>query len=216
MATTTPTPSAAVDPRALQRFLDGEHAEVRDAVREWLSRPGNGPDGAELSMEAHRTQVLAWARELADDGRTAIGYPVEYGGRGDVGASVAAFESLAFGDLSLLVKIGVQFGLFGGAILHLGTKAHHDRYLADIAALRLPGCFAMTETGHGSDVQALQTTATYDAGAERVRHPHAQRRGAQGLHRQRGPRRPHGRGVRAAARGRAGARRARAAGPAAR
>jgi acyl-CoA oxidase len=79
-----------------------------------------------------------------------------------VGESVAAFETLALGDLSLLVKCGVQFGLFGGAVLHLGTKRHHARYLADIASLELPGCFAMTETGHGSNVQALGTTATYD------------------------------------------------------
>jgi acyl-CoA oxidase len=166
MATVTPTPTAAVDPQPLQVFLDGEHAEVRDTVREWLSRPGNSPQGAELTMEAHRAQVLAWTKELAEDGRTALGYPTEYGGMGDVGASIAAFETLAFGDLSLLVKIGVQFGLFGGAVLHLGTAAHHERYLADIAAMRLPGCFAMTETGHGSDVQALQTTATYDAQAQ--------------------------------------------------
>ncbi|HWO65067.1 MAG TPA: acyl-CoA dehydrogenase, partial [Umezawaea sp.] len=31
-----------------------------------------------------------------------------------------------------------------------------------IMSLDLPGCFAMTETGHGSDVQHLRTTATYD------------------------------------------------------
>ena len=75
---------------------------------------------------------------------------------------MTAFETLAMGDLSLLVKCGVQFGLFGGAILHLGTEAHHERYLRDVATLELPGCFAMTETGHGSNVQALETTATYD------------------------------------------------------
>ena len=45
---------------------------------------------------------------------------------------MTAFEMLAFGDLSLLVKAGVQWGLFGGAILHLGTARHHDAYLADI------------------------------------------------------------------------------------
>jgi acyl-CoA oxidase len=162
VSTTPPTPSATVDPAALQRFLDGEYAAIRNAVREWLSRPGNAP-AHDLDLTAHREQVLAWAREMADDGRTALGFPVEYGGVGDVGASIAAFETTAFGDLSLLVKIGVQFGLFGGAVLHLGTATHHERYLADIAALRLPGCFAMTETGHGSNVQALETTATYDA-----------------------------------------------------
>jgi acyl-CoA oxidase len=162
----TPPPSPiAADPRALQRFLDGRHAEVRDAVRAWLDRPANAPAN-DLAMEAHRRQVLAWARELAGDGRTALGFPVEYGGAGNVGASIAAFETLAFGDLSLLVKIGVQFGLFGGAVLHLGTETHHERYLSDIAALRLPGCFAMTETGHGSNVQALETTATYDPDAD--------------------------------------------------
>ena len=81
---------------------------------------------------------------------------------------MTAFETLAMGDLSLLVKCGVQFGLFGGAILHLGTEAHHERYLRDVASLELPGCFAMTETGHGSNVQALETTATYDSAREEL------------------------------------------------
>jgi acyl-CoA oxidase len=75
---------------------------------------------------------------------------------------VAAFETLAFGDLSVLVKVGVQFGLFGGAILQLGTKPHHDAYLRDVVTGRLMGCFAMTETGHGSNVQALGTVAVYE------------------------------------------------------
>ena len=57
----------------------------------------------------------------------------------------------------------MQFGLFGGAILHLGTERHHERYLRDVGAMELLGCFAMTETGHGSNVQELGTTATYDA-----------------------------------------------------
>src|SRR4051812_26202241 len=146
----------------LKSLLDGEHGAMRDTVREWLSRPGNQAVSEPLPIGEYREQVMAWARELADERQTALGFPPEYGGEGAVGRSIAAFEKLAFGDLSLLVKIGVQFGLFGGAGLHLGAKRHHDRHLADIAALRLPGCFAMTETGHGSNVQALGTTATYD------------------------------------------------------
>jgi acyl-CoA oxidase len=154
----------ATEVAALRRLLDGEHAEMRDRVREWLSRPGNIPT-ADRPLDEYRDQVLAWAKELADEGQTATGFPVEYGGEGAVGRSIAAFETMAFGDLSLLVKIGVQFGLFGGAVLHLGTAKHHERYLRAITSLELPGCFAMTETGHGSNVQALETTATYDPAA---------------------------------------------------
>jgi acyl-CoA oxidase len=161
-ATVTPSPVPHdVDVAALRRLLDGEHAAIRDGTRAWLSRPGSAPR-PDLPMEEHRAQVLVWARELAEAGETAIGFPEEFGGRGQVGGSIAAFETLAFGDLSLLVKCGVQFGLFGGAVLHLGTRKHHEAHLSDITSLRLPGCFAMTETGHGSNVQQLATTATYD------------------------------------------------------
>src|SRR4051795_11483171 len=149
----------------LRTLLDGRYPETRERVRWWLSEPGNEP-ADDLGTEEHRARVLGWVQELSSEGDTAMGYPVRYGGKGAPGRSVTAFETLAMGDLSLLVKCGVQFGLFGGAILHLGTERHHERYLRDVATLELPGCFAMTETGHGSNVQALGTTATYDPEAQ--------------------------------------------------
>src|SRR3954465_12762670 len=145
----------------LRRRLDGPYPDTRERVRWWLSQPGNEPVD-DLPIEEHRERVLAWVRELSSEGDTAMGYPEQYGGKGSPGRSVTSFETLSMGDLSLLVKCGVQFGLFGGAILHLGTAKHHERYLKDVATVALPGCFAMTETGHGSNVQALGTTATYD------------------------------------------------------
>ena len=66
------------------------------------------------------------------------------------------------GDLSLAIKTGVQHGLFGGAITNLGTQYHHETFLPDAITVELPGCFAMTELGHGSDVQSIETTITYD------------------------------------------------------
>jgi acyl-CoA oxidase len=150
---------------ALQRMLDGRHAELRDRYREVLCRPDFAPVIA-LSTEEYRSLVTDWATTLAGEGLTAPGFPERYGGHGDFGANVAAFETLAFGDLSLLVKFGVQFGLWGGAVQQLGTREHHERYLKAIAKLEAPGCFAMTEAAHGSDVQKLQTTATYDAEAQ--------------------------------------------------
>ncbi|MDX1510278.1 MAG: acyl-CoA dehydrogenase family protein, partial [Nitriliruptorales bacterium] len=153
-------PDDVLDPAALQAWLDEPHADIRSMVRDLLDTAEFAPVGR-IPKEEHREIVLGWARRLAEEGGTTLGFPTEYGGGGNVGGSIAAFETMAHGDLSLLVKVGVQFGLFGGAILHLGTKPHHDTYLRDLMSLELPGCFAMTETGHGSDVQRIGTTATY-------------------------------------------------------
>jgi acyl-CoA oxidase len=65
-------------------------------------------------------------------------------------------------DGSMAIKFGVQFGLFGGSIQKLGTKKHHDLYLSATGKANLLGCFAMTETGHGSNVSGIKTSATYD------------------------------------------------------
>ncbi|SDR92840.1 acyl-CoA dehydrogenase family protein [Microlunatus soli] len=155
---------APIDVAELAHLLDGPYAAVRDQIRAHL------PDHAELlepqcrlDPDDYRRRVRQAVLDLAAAGDSVFGLPTAYGGGGDLGASIAAFETLAFGDLSVLVKTGVQFGLFGGAILQLGSTAHHDRFLADVVSGRLLGCFAMTERGHGSDVQSLRTTARYDA-----------------------------------------------------
>lgn len=152
-----------IDVEALAALLDGEYADLRQRVRQFLIEHASfGAEAENWSTDEYRDRVLDLVVEAAKTGLTASGFPAEYGGLDDFGGNVAAFETLAFGDLSVLVKFGVQFGLFGGAIHQLGTQRHHDAYLADIAAGRLLGSFAMTETGHGSNVQAIGTTATYD------------------------------------------------------
>jgi len=171
LAAERPRPRAAVDEpappfdvAALRRLLDGEHREVRDEVRSILSEPAFAPRYGIPTAE-YRELVLGWARELARRGFGSLSYPPEAGGRGDLGAFVAAFETLAFGDLSLVVGFGVQFGLFGGSVLQLGTERHHRRWLPAIGSLELPGGFAMSETGHGSNVRDLETVARYDRAA---------------------------------------------------
>ncbi|MGZ4494811.1 MAG: acyl-CoA dehydrogenase family protein [Nocardioides sp.] len=161
------TGSQQLDVNALTALLDGKYAGVRRLVRDNLAQHASIlTDAEELSRADFRARVLEVVQTMASTGQTGFGFPKEYGGGGDIGASVAAFETLGYGDLSVLTKVGVQFGLFGGAILQLGTKPHHDAYLEDLISGRLLGCFAMTETGHGSNVQALGTTATYDVEAE--------------------------------------------------
>ncbi|HEU5040899.1 MAG TPA: acyl-CoA dehydrogenase family protein, partial [Gemmatimonadales bacterium] len=152
-----------LDVPALTALLDGKYADVRKLVRDNLAEHASIlSDAEEMTQAEFRERVLEVVLMMAGTGQTGFGFPKEYGGGEDIGASVAAFETLALGDLSVVTKVGVQFGLFGGAILQLGTKPHHDAYLEDLISGRLLGCFAMTETGHGSNVQALGTTATYD------------------------------------------------------
>lgn len=113
-----------------------------------------------------RTKVAEQMKIMAAAGAAEDGFKKEHGGTGDVGAAIAQIEMLAMSDLSLMVKAGVQWGLFGGAIENLGTERHHAAYVQKIIDLDLLGCFAMTETGHGSDVQSIETTATYDPATE--------------------------------------------------
>ncbi|MDG4801371.1 acyl-CoA dehydrogenase [Micromonospora sp. WMMD980] len=149
-----------VDPAHLRAVLDGPWARVRDAHREHLDErflPVYGETGAQA-----RERISRLLGELPVELGIGGGFPKEYGGDADVGASIVAIEMLAQVDLSLMVKAGVQWGLFGGAVAALGTRRHHDAYLRDIISGELFGCFAMTETGHGSDVQQLRTTCVYD------------------------------------------------------
>ncbi|MBS41826.1 MAG: acyl-CoA oxidase [Nocardioides sp.] len=156
-----------LDVAAMRALLDGRYADVRDTVRGQLSDHADILEDAEtLDRDAYRDRVRDLVVEMAATGQTALGFPSQHGGADDVGASVAAFQTLAYGDLSVLVKVGVQFGLFGGAVHQLGTARHHERHLSDVAAGRLLGCFAMTETGHGSNVAALETRAVYDPATE--------------------------------------------------
>ncbi len=175
--TTSPAlPGAA----ALQAVLDGRWGAVRDDVRALAADgfPGAGP-GPEATLEQHRAYTTDQMRSLAALRFPRDGVSSELGGNGDPGATVTALETIAHVDLSLFVKAGVQFGLYGGAITNLGTQRHHQRYLEPMLAAEELGCFAMTETGHGSNVQALETTATYDPdGDELVIHsptPHARK-----------------------------------------
>jgi acyl-CoA oxidase len=162
-------PAAGTEPTfdvdTLARLLDDSHHELREEVRRLLSTEPFAYE-PELDRAAYREKVLRLVRILADHGYGGLSFPEATGGRGDMGAFIAVFETLAYGDLSVLVKFGVQFGLFGGSILQLGTEDHHRRYLADIASLELPGCFAMSETGHGSNVRDIETVARYDVASE--------------------------------------------------
>ncbi|MDQ3382972.1 MAG: acyl-CoA dehydrogenase family protein [Actinomycetota bacterium] len=151
----------------LRVALDGPYHPERDRARSDLCAEDLLRDPA-LSSEQAREWATDRLERLAQRGYGRSGFPTAYGGTASLSGSVIAFEMMAHGDLSLTVKSGVHFGLFGGAVTNLGTQWHHEQFIADIISLALPGCFAMTEWGHGSDVQSLETTITYDEQAQEL------------------------------------------------
>lgn len=143
-------------------YLDGAQRPTRERMRALLREPVFAYTDPGLARNAYRDQVLHWCRTLAEHGFGALSFPSRAGGQDDTPAFLASFETLAHHDLSLLVKYGVQFGLWGGSVMNLGTAHHHETYLPKIGSLELPGCFAMTETGHGSNVYDIETVARLD------------------------------------------------------
>ena len=150
----------AFDVGTMHALLDGYHADLREALLHRLSQ-ADFAYVPQHEIAAYRQRVLEWCRALAADGYGAIAYPHEFGGEHDAARAIVAFETIAYHDTSLVVKFGVQFGLFGGSIWLLGTRRHHEKWLGGVGTLEVPGCFAMTETAHGSNVRDIETTATW-------------------------------------------------------
>jgi acyl-CoA oxidase len=157
----TAAPAPRIDiPLVTDRLL-GTWADVRRSAREMLKDPAFWrTDG--LTHHEHRERVFEQLGLLVEHNSISRALPREYGGENDNGGNLAGFQELVLADPSLQIKAGVQWGLFGSAIHQLGTKKHHHRWLRDVYTLKIPGAFAMTETGHGSDVASIGTTATYD------------------------------------------------------
>ncbi len=150
-----------IDVAALGQTLMGRWADVRRASRELAGReefqriPGQ-------PMAEHRTRAFGQLQRLAELGTVHRAFPASFGGLDDHGGNLAQFEELVIADPSLQIKSGVQWGLFAAAIMHLGTDRAHQQFLPGAMSLAVPGAFAMTETGHGSDVASIGTTATFD------------------------------------------------------
>ncbi|GLT68846.1 hypothetical protein SLA2020_410420 [Shorea laevis] len=147
-----------VNTRALSSLMRGKHREIQERVFLFFDSRPDLQTPIEISMKDHRElcmrQLLALVREA---GIRPFRYVVE-----DPAVYFAIAEAVGSVDMSLAIKMGVQYSLWGGSVLNLGTKKHRDKYFDGIDSLEYPGCFAMTELHHGSNVQGIQTVATFD------------------------------------------------------
>jgi len=141
-------------------LLNGKEAAIINRVKSVISRPEFAYETS-TDIHVYRQTVYNWCKILAGENLGNMAYPKQYGGGENIADYFAIMETLSYHDLSLVIKFGVQFGLWGMSVQSLGTEKHYAKYLKDIGTLKIPGCFAMTETHHGSNVKGLETTATY-------------------------------------------------------
>jgi len=146
-----------VNSRDVYQWLVRDHVQMREAIYEFLKDDLYKPDYYMPLLE-FREVTLQRLQRFADQRFFSVAdyvsNPLKF---------QAGLETLSFCDYSLAIKAGVHFTLCGGTIAKLGTRTQHDKYFAKLDSLELPGCFGMTELGHGSNVMGIETQARYDA-----------------------------------------------------
>ncbi|KAL1805968.1 hypothetical protein ACET3Z_029036 [Daucus carota] len=60
----------------------------------------------------------------------------------------------------------LHWGMFVPAIKGQGTEEQQEKWLKLAEKMQIIGCYAQTELGHGSNVQGLETTATFDSATD--------------------------------------------------
>lgn len=148
------------DVKQLQRLLDHDNHDMREEVKEFMKHEVYIPR-YDISLEEERELALQRLKALCQAGFFSI---LDF--KTNPHRIFAAHELATWSDMSFATKMTVQFNLFGGSVLKLGTERHHQLLLKGIDSLDAVGCFALTELGYGNNAVEMGTTAVYDAAKE--------------------------------------------------
>ncbi|MDQ6603320.1 MAG: acyl-CoA dehydrogenase family protein [Chloroflexota bacterium] len=139
------TPEQRAIQQTTRRFVD---REVLPGIREWWDR-----DEFPLHL----------IKQFAELGILGANLPEEYGCAGvdNVAYGLIQYE-LERGDSGLRSFASVQGSLVMYPIYSYGSEEQKRRYLPELAAGRMIGCFGLTESDGGSDPGAMRTRARHD------------------------------------------------------
>ena len=144
------------DVKKMTALLDGDNLEMRQELRKFLKDPIMTPR-YDVPLAVERDIALQRLQKICDAGFISV---MDF--KNNPLRILATHEMAAMIDPAMATKMTVQFNLFGGTVLKLGTKRHHDKLLKGIDTLEDVGCFGLTELGYGNNAVEMETTATYD------------------------------------------------------
>lgn len=137
-----------------------EQTMLRKTVRDFVDREVMPYIGA-WDAQGHFDQ--ATIKKISSLGLMGVCIPEAYGGSGmDYNSLAIVCEELERGDTAFRTAVSVHTGLNSMTLLQWGNEAQKQKYLVPQAKGEKIGAFGLTEPGAGSDVAALQTTATRD------------------------------------------------------
>ncbi|HDV5711052.1 TPA: acyl-CoA dehydrogenase family protein [Legionella pneumophila] len=141
----------------LDEQLHDDERMIRDSVSRFVSNDVI-PLMAESYEHAHFPKELI--KKSADLGLLGLTLPAEYGG---AEASYVAYglvcQELERGDSGLRSFVSVQSSLCMYPIFKFGSEEQKKRYLPEMAAGNIIGCFGLTEPDSGSDPASMRTHA---------------------------------------------------------
>ncbi|CAJ0761701.1 23876_t:CDS:2 [Entrophospora sp. SA101] len=141
---------------ALGHLLANDNHENRKAMINFMASDPIYIPRYNVSLEFERELALQRLKKLADQKFISVldfeKNPLNI---------FAAHEIAGMVDGSMGTKMTVQWNLFGGSVIKLGTERHRH-LLPGIDNLNDIGCFGLTELGFGNNAVEMQTTAIFD------------------------------------------------------
>ena len=137
--------------------LNEEQKMIRTMVRDFAEKELE-PIAARIDEEA--VFPAESIRKMAALGLMGIPFPEEYGGMGSGMLSFAvAVEEMARVCAATSTVYLVTTGLASLPLFHFGNEEQRHRFVPPLAGGEKLSCFALTETGAGSDPAAMETAA---------------------------------------------------------
>lgn len=146
--------------------LSDEQREVRRTVREFAEREILPHVETYEKEERYPVELIA---KLPEMGLLGPMIPEEYGGSfSDVVTYGIICEEIARVDWVVASVISVANSLCAGSLLRFGSDAQKERFLPGIAKGEIICSAVLTETGGGTDLGNMQTTAKRVEGGYRI------------------------------------------------